>query len=352
MQALPRRRTVGNAVTAVIASMSLSTHVALAQEIPEAIQLVVAYDEAGITPSKSYSIGYLTECVNNPYCQARLRGLEDAAEKYGFTFKIFDADFSPATQARVVEQAVTEGFDGYIFGPAAAESGCGLYNRLLIPTGVPVVLVDISMCGDPDYTEGLAASLTMQGQYHFDNYMEEAFSSCTEPCTVAAIGGYVGTDLYNYWIRAIEKAKENHPNVTVAVNEPADFDPRTALSKLQTALLANPDISVIVSSWDDMTRGAEQAVISQGLVPGVDVKIFSGGGTQVGIDKVKAGLWEWTMAFLPYEESYYGAVSLIMALEGQPLNAHIDEALLPQITETTGTVFFTKENADLYTPRY
>lgn len=63
-------------------------------------------------PSKKYRIGYPTECVDNPYCLARLAGLNDTAAKYGFEFKIFDANFTPATQAKVVQDAVTEGFDG------------------------------------------------------------------------------------------------------------------------------------------------------------------------------------------------------------------------------------------------
>ena len=52
-----------------------------------------------------------------PIRLARLEGLKAAAKKYGFEFKIFDANFSPATQAKVVENAVTEGFEGYLFGP-------------------------------------------------------------------------------------------------------------------------------------------------------------------------------------------------------------------------------------------
>jgi ABC-type sugar transport system substrate-binding protein len=101
-----------------------------------------------------------------------------------------------------------------------------------------------------------------------------------------------------------------------------------------------------------MSRGVEQAIIAAGKVPGKDVKVFSGGATKVGVAKVKEGKWEFTHAYLPYEEAYYGAVALLMALEGKPIKAHIDEALLPSITETTGTVFITKDNADKYTPNY
>ena len=42
----------------------------------------------------------------------------------------------------------------------------------------------------------------------------------------------------------------------------------------------------------------------------------------------------------------------MMALEGKPINAYIDEALLPEIVNTTGTIFMTKSNADKYEPVY
>jgi ABC-type sugar transport system substrate-binding protein len=325
---------------------------AAAVEMSAAAKAVVDYDKSGAVPKTKYRIAYLTECVDNPYCLARLAGLKAAVAKYGFEFKIFDANFSPATQAKVVENAVTEGFDGYLYGPAAAQPGCGLYNRLLKPTGKPVVSIDIAMCGDPDYTPGLAATFTMQGPAHFNEFMENAFSSCKGTCKVAAVGGFVGSDLFTYWEGAIKQGAKNHPNVQVVVDEPANFDPRIALKKIQDALLAHPDISIIVSHWDDMTRGVEQAVIAAGKTPGKDVMIFSGGATKVGVDKVKAGLWTCTTAYLPYQEAYYGAVALIMALEGKPVNAYVDEALLPEIVDTTGTIFISKDNVSKYSPNY
>lgn len=335
-------------LTAFMSSPSRS----FAVEMSPAAKAVVDYDRSNAKPSKKYRIAYLTECVDNPYCIARLEGLKAAAAKYGFEYKIFDANFNPATQAKVVENAVTEGFDGYLFGPAAAQPGCGIYNRLLKPTGKPVVSIDIAMCGDPDYTPGLAATLTMQGPMHFDNFLDKAFATCKDKCEVAAVGGFVGSDLFTYWENAIKKAAAKHPNVKVVVDEPGNFDPRIALKVIQNAFLAHPNISIVISPWDDETRGVEQAVIASGKTPGKDVKIFSGGATKLGVDKVKAGKWEFTYAYLPYQESYYGAAALMLALEGKPINAHIDEALLPEIVETTGTTLITKDNADKYKPNY
>jgi galactofuranose transport system substrate-binding protein len=317
-----------------------------------AARAVVEYDRSTVKPAKKYHIAYLTECVDNPYCLARLEGLKAAAAKYGFEYKIFDANFNPATQAKVVENAVTEGFDGYIFGPAAAQPGCGVYNRLLKPTGKPVVSVDIAMCGDPDYTPGLAATLTMQGPMHFDNFLDKAFSYCKDTCEVAAVGGFVGSDLFTYWEGAIKKAAAKHPNVKVVVDEPSNFDPRIALKVIQNALLAHPKINMVISPWDDMTRGVEQAVIAAGKTPGKDILVFSGGATKLGVEKVASGKWAFTYAYLPYQEAYYGAAALMMALDGKPINAHIDEALLPEIVETIGTNLVTKDNAAKYKPNY
>ena len=337
----------------LLAGLLASAQPAAAQnQMSAAAKAVVDYDKSGAMPSKHYRIGYLTECVDNPYCLARLAGLKAAAKRFGFEFKIFDAAFSPATQAKVVENAVTEGFDGYLFGPAAAQPGCGLYNRLLKPTGKPVVNIDIAMCGNPDHTPGLAATFTMQGPAHFDEMLDHAFASCKGNCKVAAVGGFVGSDLFTYWENAIKKAAAKHPNVKVIVDEPANFDPRIALKKIQDALLAHPDIDIVISSWDDMSRGVDQAVVAAGKVPGKDVMIFSGGGTNVGVDKVKAGRWASTMAYLPYQEGYYGAAALMMALDGKVLDAYVDEALLPEIVNSTGTQFISKENADKYHPNY
>jgi ribose transport system substrate-binding protein len=100
------KRAVGRGKRFFVACAALvlcaATH-ALAADSPSispAAKAVVDFDKAGVKPTKQYRIGYLTECVDNTYCLARLAGLKAAAEKYGFTYKIFDAAFNPATQAK------------------------------------------------------------------------------------------------------------------------------------------------------------------------------------------------------------------------------------------------------------
>jgi ABC-type sugar transport system substrate-binding protein len=140
--------------------------------------------------------------------------------------------------------------------------------------------------------------------------------------------------------------------VSVVVDQPGNFDPRTTLRVIQDGMSAHPDISVIISPWDDMTRGAEEAITSLGKKPGVDVRIYSIGGTKDGVQRVKDGTYSETSILLPYQEAYYGGVAMVMAIEGKPVDGYIDEALLPVVTDGPGSIYVTKANADKFSPVY
>ncbi|MCZ4494645.1 MAG: sugar transporter substrate-binding protein [Conexibacter sp.] len=312
---------------------------------------VLAFDRAGAKPATRRRIAYLAECTSNPYCATRLKGVRAAAEKYGFDFKVFDANFNPQAQLRLVQDAVAQGFDGYLFAPVAATPGCAMWTSFLRPTGKPIVTLDIPMCRDADHTPGVAATVTMVRQAFFDAHVDHAFRSCTSPCKVAAIGGFTGSDLFTVWERAIEHGKAKFQNVQVVSDQPGNFDPRVALRVVGDALRAHPDLDAVISPWDDMTRGAEQAIVAAGKRPGKDVRIYSTGATKVGVQRVEQGTWNETSVFLPYEESYYAAVALMMALQGKPVNAYVNEAELPPVTKL-GSIYVTKRNAAMFRPNY
>src|SRR5580693_8733951 len=61
-------------------------------QVPEPMRRIIAFEKSGTMPSKHYKIAYVTECVTNAYCEARMKGLEEAAKKYGFEFKTFDSN--------------------------------------------------------------------------------------------------------------------------------------------------------------------------------------------------------------------------------------------------------------------
>lgn len=323
-----------------------------ASESAKNANALAAFDEAAVKPRKTYRIAFITECVDNPYCVARINGIKDASNKFGMNYKVFDSQWSLINETNNAQNAVTEGFDGFILGPLAGQPSCATWKRTLQTSGKPVVTVTIPMCGDADYTPGLAAALQVEGPAHYPDLVDHAFASCKTPCKVAQIGGFAGSDLQNYWEAAVKNALPKYPNVQLVVNETANFDPRVALKKTQDALLAHPDITVILSNWDDMSRGIEQAIVASGKKPGTDVRLYSAGATKDGVERIKAGTINASMTLLPYDEGYFGAVALLMALEGKAVNGFVDEAELPVIQKSTGSVIITKENADRYTAKF
>ena len=55
---------------------------------------------------------------------------------------------------------------------------------------------------------------------------------------------------------------------------------------------------------------------------------------------------------LPYEEGYYSAVAMMMALAGQPVNGYINLKDLPSVTDGPDTILITKANADKFKPKW
>ena len=125
-----------------------------------------------------------------------------------------------------------------------------------------------------------------------------AFASCQGPCKLAAVGGFVGSDLFNLWENAIKSAGAKYPNVSIVADQPGNYDPRVTLRIVQDALRAHPDLGLVISPWDDMTRGADQAITSVGKKPGSDVRIYSIGGTKDAVAHIKDGSYNETTVLL------------------------------------------------------
>ncbi|WAB83830.1 sugar ABC transporter substrate-binding protein [Microcella daejeonensis] len=318
-----------------------------------AMATTLAYIDAGLPDLEGASLAYLVECATqNSFCQTRWDGAQDAAEAAGAEITLFDAGFDPNAQLAQAQDAILRDFDGYILSPVADASGCATFE-LLQATGKPVVNINSPMCGNADFTDGTAGFVAMQTESFFLEHVENAFSLCEGECEAIAVGGFVGSDLFTRWENAIQRALESYPNVTVVSNQPGNFDPAVALTVVQDALLANPDAEIVVSSWDDMTRGVEEGVRAAGMTPGDDVRIYSVGGTEYGVGQVEQGSWDSTTILLPYEESYYGVVQLARAIEtGEPTPGFTYLAESPLVLEGPGSLFITVDNADGFTPEY
>lgn len=350
----------GAVVASAVAVLSLSTVVAPLSAVAGASATVarpmattLAYLKHGLPNLHGKAVAYLAECVTeNTYCQARLKGAQHMAKIANVKLTVYDANFTTSTQLTQVEDAIQKGFSGYVFSPVASAAGCADL-KLLEATKMPIATINSPMCGNGYYTKGTVGFVAMQTQLFFTQHVEYAFKSCKTACEAVAVGGYVGSDLFTRWENAIKTAEAKYPKVTVVSNQPGNFTASDALTVVQDALSSHPKVSLVVSSWDDMTRGVAQAIIAAGKKPGKDVRIYSVGGTKYGLQQVKSGAWNETSVLLPVEESEYGFVQLFRAMAtGKSTPGFTYLAQAPAVTKGPGSIFITSSNASKFKPEY
>lgn len=312
----------------------------------------LAYIQSGQKPGNHPKVAFIDACTSNTYCQAGLQGAKDATARFGMTMKLYDSNFSSDTELKNAQDATQQGYDGYVFAPLTQTAGCATF-RLLKSTGKPVVNDNSPMCGNADYTPGTAGFVAVQTAAYFQRHLEYAFKSCPSSCEALIVDAPITSDLYKLWESALNKVKPEYPQVKVVVDQPTDFLPAKTLQVTQDALQKHPSISMVISPWDDATRGAEQAIIAAGKKPGTDVRIYSMGATKDGIAKVQAGTWNETTVFLPYEEGYYAFAQLARKLAtGKDTPAYTDLSGAPSVVDGPGAIYITKDNANKFHPRY
>jgi ABC-type sugar transport system substrate-binding protein len=306
----------------------------------------------GKNPPGHPRVGFIEACTSNTYCQAGVAGARAAATQFGLDMKLYDSNFSSDTELKNTQDATQAGYQGYVLNPLASASGCAVF-KLLRATGKPVENGNSPMCGNPEYTPGTTGFVAVQTTAYFQKHIEYAFATCTKKCDALVIDQGVESDLYKEWKDALKAAKAKYPLVNVVVDQPTDFVPEKTLQVTQDALQRHPSISMVVSYWDDATRGAEQAIRAAGKQPGKDVRIYSMGGTKDALAKVKAGTWNETTVLLPYEEGYYAFAQLARKLAtGKDTPGYTDLAGAPSIINGPGSVFITADNADKFQPKY
>lgn len=342
-------------VVIVAAAATLAAGAAFAQtKAASPMQQTIAFDKQNVQPKKHYKIAFLSVCVTaNPYCQKMVQGTRDAAKKYGVDLKVYDANFNPADQLKQVQDALTQNYDGYILFPAQDALGCKLF-KMLQKAKKPIASGNSPMCGSDAYTPGTIGFVGTSTQIWFTRWLDWVFGQCKGAnCELAAIGGIPGFDADRRWQNAIKAAKAKHPNVKVVVNQPAMYDAQKAYQITQDALQAHPNIRIIVSGWDDMSRGIENAVKKSGKKLNKDVLIESEGGNAHGVADVKAGLLASTIIVQPYEEGYYPIVQLIKFLEtGKTTPGFADVSESPSIVNGPGSSILTAANVAKYKAQY
>jgi len=292
-------------------------------------------------------IAFLSMATNNQYLQAGMEGARAAAAEYGAEIEVFDGGWNAATQYNQLQNILTSGdYNAILAEMNDGRQTCDIL-RQAHEQGVLVVVANNPLCGR-DIAEGddlwepgtLAYVGGSQSREAYRDWMMWVSENNPGPQRVVVVTGpelisnSVNTDL------AVADVQALRPDFEVVATVRTDYSVPSANERVLPVLQANPDPTLIVSNYSDMTRGAVQAVRQAGRDG--TLRIEESGGSAWAFEAIRNGLIDSARTFTPHTEMYLGVQALAQAWAGEDVPRYL--ALTSDLV--------TADNVDAVTPEY
>lgn len=300
--------------------------------------------EGGCAPLR---IAFLSMATNNQYLQSGMEGARAAAAEVGAEIEIFDGGWNAAAQYNQLQNILTSGgFNAILAEMNDGRQTCDIL-RQAHEQGVLVVVANNPLCGrDTEEGDALWEPGTLayvggsQSREAYRDWMMWVAERNPGPQRVAVVTGpelisnSVNTDL------AVAEVQAARPDFEVVATVRTDYSVPSANERMLPVLQANQDLTLIVSNYSDMTRGAVQAVRQAGREG--TVRIEESGGSAWAFEAIRRGQIDSTRTFTPYTEMYLGVQAIAGAWAGEEVPRYL--ALTSDLV--------TPENVDDVTPEY
>lgn len=310
-------------------SLAMSAQSASADTTCQTHDIDVGNGRSVTTDCDGLKIAAVVFGTNNVYLQANIRAAQETAAKNGAEVTIFDGAWDPTTTFNHIQNIVDGGeYDVIINGPYDGSQYCRYQTEEAADNDILFISVNSPGCG----------RATNEG--------EELWS----PGTLAFVGGVQGREAYRDWLMSIAEAnpgpqkvvtitgpdalantinfnlgledvKAEYPDFEVVGMVTTDYSVLQANEKFAPLLQANDDITIMISNYSDMTRGAVQAVTQAGRTG--DFKIYDFGGNEWAFEAVRRGLIESTLTMTPYTEYETAVQAAVDAWNGQNVSRYL-----------------------------
>jgi ribose transport system substrate-binding protein len=283
----------------------------------------------------------------NAYGAAERRGALDAAKKHGLDVTLYDGAFDPQKQFNQVQTAINSGrFNAFSLDPVDANLVCNLASKTAPSKGIVVSVFDQPLCGR--YNQPTTAGLWAPGTLNFvagyftlqrmQDWLDAIVKEFPGQQKVGLITGLAVDSLSKDFDADIAKLKQTHPEFKVVGEQRTDYTTTKGYAAAQTLLQANPDLSLIITDYSDLTVGASKAIQQAGKKVG----LADFGGSSAVAKMVKDGTVSLTTPTYPYSEAINSIGSLVDAFDGKKV---------PRVGPLPFKIY-TKDNIDEYKPEF
>jgi ABC-type sugar transport system substrate-binding protein len=257
------------------------------------------------TPAKKIRILLSNAYYTAPYCAAYNPAAEAKAKELGVELVILDAAGNQQTALEHANQAIADGYDGFIYFPADVDGALPIIEAIN-DSGIPM-LVSNSYDGDKIDEVGIKYFFGPDAKSHgisMAKFVKETFK---DGANIVAIEGTAG---HGQTIKINEAFAEAFDSKYVFLDrQDCNFQAELAMTKMTDMLTSyglsskGGKIDCIISHDGGMMTGIISALEAAGYKPG-DVKIVACGSNKVVYDALQSG---WLSATSTQDPSREGA---------------------------------------------
>jgi ribose transport system substrate-binding protein len=281
---------------------------------------------------KKLVVGYATKSATNIGFMITNNGVAKAAEDLGVELIMLGPpkDQDVAGQLSVIEDLVNRGVDALIIAAtdsSAVVSGVEKANA----EGIPVVAVDTAINGG-DIASYVAtdnyAAAQIAGKWMVDALGGEGNVVMINGVLAQTVGSERRDGFYDYITK--------NSNIKIVAEVNTEWQADRALSGMEDALQANPQVEGVFCAWDAGTMAVIPVLEQAGLLG--KTKLLGFDAAPDALQQMQAGKVDGDVAQYLFKIGYDGMVAAVKAAKGESVERRID----------TGTMVVTPENVNRF----
>lgn len=265
--------------------------------------------------AKQYTIGLANQQQSVTFPAAIAKGAQAKADELGIKLIVLDSQGDQAKQASQVQDLIAQKVDGIILVPLSPGPAQALVDQAAaanIAVGTAHGYVGADRTADDPYPKLkfiIDENELGAGQIAGDM----AVAALPDGGKVAVITGAAGFVENTTRVTKFTDALKAKGGYTVVATQPGNWTKQDGQSACQNILAANPDVNLFYAISDDMAVGCGAAIKAAGS----SAKVVGVGGSQGGIDAIKAGTLYGTVCYKPVDEGAMAVQAMYDSLTGK-----------------------------------
>ncbi|NPV70029.1 MAG: sugar ABC transporter substrate-binding protein [Firmicutes bacterium] len=264
----------------------------------------------------------------NAYDQARIDGINGKAKELNAQVDFFSCEYNTQEQINQIQDAITANkYDVFMIHPNDSNALVPAIQEAL-KKGIVVIGADAPIGPNTrslkPYPEGVKCIIGRTG-WTTGTFLGKAVVEASKGKKVSKVAYLIGMQALSIdqdRYEALKQVIKDQPHIQVVAFQEGQYRRDISRQVMQNVLQAHPDISVVVSSGDQMTLGAYDAAKEAGLEK--KIKFIGNGCSKEGLQAIKDGWFFGGYADIPYTQGQLLIETAVKAVRGEKVPEYIN----------------------------